>query len=248
MCACSRDFEGIHWNFRQAVHKVRHDRMIRLPVMDKGWPPCKLMLLTRQAAESRSIVTGPRTISTLETTREMLATWLEAVAQDRSRAAFSQLFSYFAPRLKGYLLKLGADGATAEEVVQDVMLTVWRKAHLFDRRQASPSTWLFTVARNRWIDMLRKDRNQNLDPHDPYFAPGSELAPDESLLAGQEEERVHEAMKTLPPEQAELVQLAFFTGQSHREIADGTGIPLGTVKSRLRLAFTRLRQALDGKL
>ncbi len=178
------------------------------------------------------------------TTREKIADWLEAVAQDRSRAAFAQIFDYFAPRLKGYLINLGTDGASAEEIVQDVMLTVWRKAEQFDRRQASASTWLFTIARNRRIDILRRERHPGFDPEDPMFVP--EPAPDDSVLAGQRQERLHAAIKDLPQEQRDLLGLAFFKGLSHRDISKQTGIALGTVKSRLRLAFSRLREALEG--
>ena len=178
--------------------------------------------------------------------RAQLADWLDAVARDQDRDAFARLFDHFAPRVKGYVIRLGADHAAAEEVVQDVMLTVWRKAHLFDRRQASVSTWLFTIARNRRIDLIRRAKRADLDPDDPHFAPDPEPAPDETLEATQAEARLHDAIMDLPAEQVELLQMAFFRGLSHRAIADETGIPLGTVKSRLRLAFGRLRTALDG--
>ncbi|MGF1454677.1 MAG: sigma-70 family RNA polymerase sigma factor [Alphaproteobacteria bacterium] len=175
-----------------------------------------------------------------------MADWLEAVARERSRAAFSSIFDYFAPRLKGYLINLGSDSASAEEIVQDVMLTVWRKAEQFDRRQASASTWLFTIARNRRIDILRRERNPAFDPEDPMFVPDPEPAPDDAVLAGQRQERLHAAITVLPKEQRDLLYLAFFNGLSHRDIAKHTGIALGTVKSRLRLAFSRLKHSLDG--
>lgn len=175
-----------------------------------------------------------------------MADWLEAVAHQRSRAAFSEVFDYFAPRLKGYLINLGSDSASAEEIVQDVMLTVWRKAEQFDRRQASASTWLFTIARNRRIDILRRERNPSFDPEDPMFVPDPEPAPDDAVVAGQRQERLHAAITVLPKEQRDLLDLAFFKGMSHRDIAKQTGVALGTVKSRLRLAFSRLKQSLDG--
>ncbi len=193
-------------------------------------------------------MTQPTPSSAALIDRERLADCIEAVAQRQDRSAFAELFDYFAPRVKGYVIKLGADHAAAEEVVQDVMLTVWRKAHMFDRRQASVATWLFTIARNRRIDLIRRAKHAQLDPEDPHFAPNPEPAPDENLEAVQAEGRLHEAMKDLPPEQVDLLHLAFFKGLSHREIADQTGIALGTVKSRLRLAFGRLRSSLDGEV
>ncbi len=180
--------------------------------------------------------------------RDQLADWLEAVARRRDRDAFARLFGYFAPRVKGFLMKRGVDGAMAEEIVQDVMLTVWRKADLFDRRQSSPSTWLFVVARNRHIDLVRRARRPDIDPDDPFLVPEPEPAPDETMAMVQREARLHRAIADLPAEQVDLLQLAFFQGKSHREIAAETGIALGTVKSRLRLAFARLRQALDGEI
>jgi RNA polymerase sigma-70 factor (ECF subfamily) len=143
------------------------------------------------------------------------------------------------------MIRLGTEPAQAEELAQDVMLTVWRKAHSFDRRQASVSTWLFTIARNRRIDILRREKRPEFDWDDPLLAPGLERPPDDAADRSQREEKLRGAMMRLPAEQLELLKQAFFTGRSHRDIAEKTGIPLGTVKSRLRLAFGHLRQALD---
>jgi len=180
-----------------------------------------------------------------ELDRDALADLLEAVAEHKDKLAFTRLFDHFAPRVKGYLIRLGSDAAQAEELAQDVMLTVWRKAAMFDRRQASVSTWLFTVARNRRIDMLRREKRPELDPTDPLLVPDPEQAPDDAVETAQREDQLRAAIKDLPEEQAELLRLAFFKGKSHREIAEESGVPLGTVKSRLRLAFTRLRKVLD---
>jgi RNA polymerase sigma-70 factor (ECF subfamily) len=184
----------------------------------------------------------PRTILD----REELADLVEAIASRADRAAFAQLFRHFAPKIKGYLVKLGA-GAQAEELTQEVMLTVWRKAASFDRRQASVSTWLFTIARNRRIDVIRKERRPELDPEDPMLVPEAPPSPDAMLQARDREARVAEAIKTLPPEQSELLRQAFYLAKSHSEIAGEMSLPLGTVKSRLRLAFGRLRKVLDGE-
>ena len=178
--------------------------------------------------------------------REALADLVEGIAVRADRGAFAQLFRHFAPKIKGYLVKLGA-GAQAEELTQEVMLTVWRKAASFDRRQASVSTWLFTIARNRRIDAVRKERRPELDPEDPMLVPEAPQAPDELLQARDREARISEAIKTLPPEQSELLRQAFYLAKSHSEIANEMGLPLGTVKSRLRLAFGRLRKVLAGE-
>ena len=177
-----------------------------------------------------------------------LATLIEDIAAHKSKAAFKKLFEYFAPRLKGYLMRLGSSEAQAEELVQDVMLTVWRKAALFDRSKAAASTWLFTIARNRRIDILRREKYPELDPEDPALVPDEEVQPDDAVIMAERKAEVQSALATLPEEQVELVKLAFYKGWSHSEIAKETGLPLGTVKSRLRLSITRLKEALHGKV
>ncbi|MFP3944690.1 MAG: sigma-70 family RNA polymerase sigma factor [Alphaproteobacteria bacterium] len=177
--------------------------------------------------------------------RDALAALVEAVAAGRDRSAFAELFTHFAPRIKGYMIRLGAEPAQAEELTQDAMLTVWRKAYTFDRRQASVSTWLFTIARNRRIDILRREGRPEFDPNDPLLVPDPAPAPDSLAQQAQREERLRRAMTQLPSEQLDLLQRAFFSGRSHRDIAGDTGLPLGTVKSRLRLAFGHLRRALE---
>jgi RNA polymerase sigma factor (sigma-70 family) len=167
------------------------------------------------------------------------------VATSRDKAAFVELFDHFAPRLKGYLMKQGADDAVAEEVAQDVMVTLWRKADLFDPRKSSASTWLFRIARNRRIDRLRRQKTAELDPEEPALQPTPLPDVADEMDARLREERVRAAMASLPEEQKEVVRLAFFIGLSHSEISDQTGLPLGTVKSRIRLAFGRLRQLIE---
>ena len=176
------------------------------------------------------------------------AALVEAIATERSKSAFAALFEYYAPRLKGYLRRLSADDVQAEELVQDVMLTVWRKAAQFDRNKSAVSTWLFTIARNRWIDVMRRDRSGELDPNDPMLLPEDPEPPDEAIDAARRAERVREALGALPEEQVELIKMAFYSGISHSAIAEQTGLPLGTVKSRLRLAFSKLRTQLEDQV
>ena len=171
-----------------------------------------------------------------------------AVAQARDRAAFQALFDHFAPRVKGYLMRLGAGSAAAEDLAQEAMLAVWRKAVLFDPAKASASTWIFTIARNLRISALRREHRPEPAAEEILLnAPDNAPPADESLAASQRESRLHEALKLLPAEQARVVELSFFEDTPHREIELRLGIPLGTVKSRLRLAIGRLRAIFDGE-
>ena len=177
--------------------------------------------------------------------RERLADCVEQIAHARSRPAFAELFEYFAPRIKSYLIRLGSDASSAEEIMQEVMLNIWRKAEQYDRRQASVSTWIFRIARNRRIDSLRRTNKPELDAEDPMLQPAEIELPDISVNRAQLEVKVREVIETLPGEQLVLLKAAFYEGLSHSEIAKSFGLPLGTVKSRIRLAFMRLRGSLE---
>ena len=182
-----------------------------------------------------------------ERERDHFSDLMERVAQHKDKAAYGSLFSYYGPRVKAYLMRLGADDALAEELAQDVMVIVWRKAELFDRTQASVSTWLFRIARNKRIDAIRRTKKPELDPNDPLLLPSAPVAADNLMSGAQRDQLVREAMVDLPEEQKSLLRQAFYDGLSHREIAEKTGTPLGTVKSRLRLAFLKLRAKLDSE-
>ena len=177
--------------------------------------------------------------------RGRLADLVEAIAAHQDRAAFGMLFAHYAPRLKGYLLRLGLGPAQAEDLAQEVMVTVWRKAGQFDRNQASVATWIYRIARNRRIDAFRRESRAVLDVDDPGLQPVAQPGPDAELDTAEREAQVRAAMAELPPEQIDLVRRAFYEGLSHRQIADVTGLALGTVKSRLRLAFQKLRMRLE---
>lgn len=176
---------------------------------------------------------------------EHFSNLVRKVAETRDRAAFAELFDHFAPRLKAYLVRLGSDPAQAEELAQEVLITLWRKAALFDATRATAATWLFRIARNRRIDSLRRDKSASLDPEDPSLRPAAAEAPDEGMDARTREDRVRLAIESLREDQADLIRRAFFSGLSHSQIAEETGVPLGTVKSRIRLAFSKLRRALE---
>lgn len=171
-------------------------------------------------------------------------TLLAAIAARGDREAFAALFAHFAPRVKGFLLRLGLPDAQAEELAQETMLTVWRRADQFDPGTNGAAAWIFTIARNLRVDAVRRDR---LAPRLELMAeePPPPPAADTAIEAVQHTDRVRAALATLPPEQAEVVRLSFFDDRPHAEIERALGIPLGTVKSRLRLAMTRLRAMLD---
>lgn len=169
---------------------------------------------------------------------------IEAVALRRDREAFAELFSYFAPRLTTWLIRAGATPGAAEDFAQDTMLAVWRKADLFDARKARAATWIFTIARNKRLDMLRRDAR-------PLPTPEVDLAgedvrrPDDLLSMSEDAERVRDALTRLTPDHVEVLRLAFFLDNPHSEIARRLDLPLGTVKSRIRNALIKLRLMLE---
>lgn len=164
------------------------------------------------------------------------------IRDNRDESAFIKVFEHFGPRVKAFLMRTGMDAALAEECAQEVLVTVWNKAHLYDASRASPSTWIFTIARNKKIDVLRKQKRP--EPEDLPWGPEAE--PDQADVLGlqQESEQLGRALADLPEKQRELIEKAYFGDLSHSEIATQTGLPLGTIKSRIRLALERLRHSL----
>ena len=176
---------------------------------------------------------------------EELNDLIVTIGSNRDKGAFAVLFDAIAPRIKGYLRRLGNGEDGIEDLVQDVMLTVWHHAHQFDPARASASTWIFTIARNRRIDVFRRESRPELDPAEPMLAPSSDLPADEHVQAEQHGAELRNALKELPREQADLLKMAFFDDKSHSMIAAETGLPLGTIKSRLRLATNKLHSRLE---
>ncbi len=172
------------------------------------------------------------------------ATMIQAIAQRRDRTAFAALFAYFGPRVKAWMMRAGSNPTAAEELAQETMLAVWQKARLFDPARAGASTWIFTIARNLRIDALRRERHPSELMQDPLEEPEAPIQADRVLAMSQQETRIRAALRMLPPEQAEVIRKAFFEDKVHAEIEKELGIPLGTVKSRLRLGISRLRAAL----
>ncbi len=169
---------------------------------------------------------------------------IEAVALDRDRDAFARLFVHFAPRLKAWLIRSGAAPGVAEDFAQDAMLTVWRKADLFDAQKAGAATWIFTIARNRRLDLLRRDSRDLPTPE--IVLTGEDIRrPDDILSTAQDAQRVRDALAQLDAPQIEVLRLAFFLESPHSEIARTLDLPLGTVKSRIRNAMIKLRAILE---
>ncbi len=164
------------------------------------------------------------------------------IAGARDRAAFAALFSALAPRVKGYLVRMGSDDGTAEEITQDVMLTVWHQADRFDPNRAGLTTWIYTIARNRRIDRLRREQRVEFDAADPLLVADPTPSADWGIENAQEERRLRQAIDALPREQADLLLMSYYEDVTHQGIAEARNLPLGTVKSRIRLALERLRQ------
>lgn len=169
------------------------------------------------------------------------AQMIVAVARHRDRTAFGALFEHFAPRIKAYLLRAGAGEALADELAQEALLAVWRKADSFDASRATAATWIFTIARNLRIDRFRKEWRDLPIGDDLPDTIDETAGPDESLSDAERGERIRAALRQLPPDQIKVIELSFFEDQPHAEIAKSLGIPLGTVKSRIRIAMAKLR-------
>mgnify|MGYP005851377543 CR=1 FL=1 len=164
------------------------------------------------------------------------------------RAAFATLFERYAGRIKGFMMRAGASAPDADEIAQDVMVSIWRRASTFDPARAGAATWIFAIARNRRIDMLRRARRPEPDAEDPLWAPEPEPDALDAVARAERDAQIRESLATLAPEQREVVVAAFYDGLSHGEIAAALDLPLGTVKSRIRLAFRHLRGALGEDL
>lgn len=196
----------------------------------------------RSKKAGRSVAIGHTKMDGDDSARMQWVSHMERIRDNQDQAAFAALFEHFAPRVKGFLMRSGADASLAEECAQEVLATCWHKAHMFDPARASVATWIFTIARNRKIDVLRKARRP--EPDDLGWGPEEEPEQADVLALQQDMARLGLALAELPPAQRELIEKAYFGDLSHSEIAAETGLPLGTIKSRIRLALERLRHSM----
>lgn len=169
---------------------------------------------------------------------------LQRIARDRDPLAFRDLFIIFGPRIKAMMMRQGVDAAAAEDIAQETLFTVWRKTHLFLARKGSAATWIYTIARNIRIDRVRRETTYQELPEEFLNIPDDSSPPDDALNREQQRERIGKALEALPPEQYEVVHLSYIEGLSHNEIANVLGARLGTVKSRMRLAYEKVREVI----
>ena len=176
--------------------------------------------------------------------KQAMAGLIEQIARRQDRSAFIQLYKHFAPRVKSFLIGKGLNSATADDVLQEVMLAIWQKSSFYNPAKAAVSTWIFTIARNKYIDHLRREQRKQSEPDEPDLRAADIPESTDDILQQQKKNAVHEALTRLRPEQQEVVVLSFIKGLAHSEIAQHLNLPLGTVKSRIRLAFRHLRNDL----
>lgn len=175
----------------------------------------------------------------------LMADFLQRIAERGDVEAFRKLFQSYAPRVKSYMMRQGADADTAEELAQETMLTVWRKAGLYSGDKGSATTWIFAIARNLRIDKLRKEMTWVALPEGHDEQASDEALPDDVLSGQERQTRVQQALGALPADQLEVVTLSYIDGLSHSEIAERLALPLGTVKSRMRLAYQKIRELVE---
>ncbi|WP_245267857.1 sigma-70 family RNA polymerase sigma factor [Rhizobium sp. 2MFCol3.1] len=179
-----------------------------------------------------------------ETVQNRMTRLMAAVAEMRDAAAFEDIYAYMFPRLRSHMRKMTKDRTMADELTQEVMLSVWRKAHLYDPNRAQVSTWIFRIARNLYIDTLRR-RMPEFDENDPAFVPEEAPSADRLLVDAQDADALRRALGQLKEEHLEVLRLSYFEEMPHSAIASALGIPLGTVKSRIRMACEKLRWVLQ---
>ncbi len=184
---------------------------------------------------TESTVSGPR--------GDEWSQCLLAIADGGDRAAFTRLFRHFAPLIKGFALAGSSLSANhADELVQEVMIKVWQKAAAFDPAKAAASTWIYTIARNCRTDLFRRLQKFDTPLAAEDVAPdGASEEPFEQIQSRRNGQLVHELMSALPVDQVQILAKVYMEGKSHAEAAAELDLPLGTVKSRVRLALQKLQ-------
>ena len=180
-----------------------------------------------------------------DTSNDHLADLLARVADDKDKSAFTSLFEHFGPRIKGFMMRKGANSDLAEDLAQDTMITVWRKAHMYSRDKGSVSTWIFTIARNRRIDWARRTNKVQFSDIADFDQASDDPDADVVVQGQQQAKLVSEAISALPEDQRQVISMAFLEDKTQMEIADRLSVPLGTVKSRMRLAYQKMAKTLE---
>jgi len=192
-----------------------------------------------------AVTDGTRRQTGKNSQAELFAQLLNDVAERRDRAAFAQLFEHFGPRLKGFMMRKGANAELAEDLVQDAMIAVWNKAGMFSPGKGSVTTWIYTIARNLRIDRLRREGSRYFTDIDDYEEASDDPASDDIVISRQQDQAVTDALDVLPADQREVIVMAFMDDMTQSEIADKLDVPLGTVKSRMRLAYRKMGSVLE---
>jgi RNA polymerase sigma-70 factor (ECF subfamily) len=167
------------------------------------------------------------------------------IAFNQDKEAFAEIFNFFAPRLKSYFIKAGAIESQAEEVIQEVMIAVWTKAASYDKQKSSVSTWIYTIARNKRIDKIRKEKRHYLAESDEGLEIPMASTQEQDIFSLQLTKKIQNCIQSLPTEQAELLKLSYFYEKTHTDISKELKIPLGTVKSRIRLALNKMKNMTE---
>ena len=174
-----------------------------------------------------------------------LRSYLNDIGENQDKVAFSHIFKYFAPRLKSFFVKLGSPENQAEEIIQEVMISVWKKANTYNSDKSSVSTWIYTIAKNKRVDKIRKEKRHYTVESDESLEIPIPSKQEEEILASELSEKISNTLKFLPKEQAELLKLSYFYEKTHTDIANDLNIPLGTVKSRIRLALSKMKNLVE---
>ena len=178
-------------------------------------------------------------------TDDELTLSVELIGRNQDKLAFNNIFTYFAPRLKSFLIKAGSTDSQAEEVIQEVMIAVWTKSSTYDSSKSSVSTWIYTIARNKRIDKIRKEKRHYLSESDEGLEIPVDSTQEKEIFSAQISNSLNNYMSNLPEEQSKLLKLSYFYNKTHADISEELKIPLGTVKSRIRLALTKMRHLVE---
>ncbi|MBT3046455.1 MAG: sigma-70 family RNA polymerase sigma factor [Candidatus Thiodiazotropha sp.] len=193
--------------------------------------------MPRKGAMNASPPTGPDT----RDDRAIQCKWLASIARSQDMNAFEQLFRHFSPMIHRFMIRGGIGSDEAEELVQETMTRIWINAARFDPSLGAPQTWIYTIARNLRTDHLLKYRRRNTLPLDSLYQTHPDSSSQEDSVDAS---LVVDRFGKLSQDQVAVLELNFIAGMSQSEISDHLSVPLGTVKSRTRLAFRKLRRAL----